>query len=187
MTGFVYEVEVKLLLLSPAALRDRLRRLGAAPGGVVVQTDRYLRHPCRDLVANDEAFRVRHEVWEGAVRQERWRTTYKGPRVASQQKARVEHDLEVASDPLPQLLALGFLAAAGVRKRRESWSLQGLSVALDDVEGLGWFAEVECVSDEWEVAGRRVEEAVKELGLGGADRFRESYLELALAAGASIS
>lgn len=187
----MFEVEVKLLLLSPAALRDRLRRMGAVPGGVVEQTDWYLRHPCRDLASADEAFRVRAvcDVDEGgkASPDVKWRTTFKGARVASELKAREELELNVDVDPLPQMQALGFDVAAGVRKRREHWSLGDVSVALDNVEGLGWFAEVEQLSEDLAGAGARVEQAIKDLGLSGADRFLDSYLDLALAAGAEIS
>lgn len=174
----MFEVEAKVVLMAPGALRDRLRRAGAVPGPVVSQADHYLLHPCRDLAARDEAVRVREERSGAGVR---WRMGCKGPRQPGDARTREEHELDAAGDPRPLLAALGFTPAATVRKRREPWRLAGLSVVLDEVEGLGWFAEVEAVVEDRGAvggAGGRVEAALRDLGLGGAERVAASYLEL---------
>lgn len=170
---------MKVVLMAPGALRERLRRLGAAPGPVVEQEDHYLLHPCRDVAARDEAVRVRQERTEGAG-VPRWLVAHKGPR-SPDGRTRQEQEVATDADPRPLLAALGFRAAATVRKCREPWRLGDLWVVLDEVEGLGRFAEVEAVVPEPSDAGaaaRRVETALRDLGLAGAERVAASYLEL---------
>lgn len=183
----MFEVEAKVVLMAPGALRDRLRRADATPHEPVVQTDHYLLHPCRDVAARDEAVRVREERRGGADdgaggdEEVRWHVTHKGPRLPGDAQTREEHEVGVDADPRPLLAALGFAPAATVRKRREPWRFGALWVVLDEVDGLGWFAEVEAVAegpDGVAAAGGRVEEALRDLGLGGAERVAASYLEL---------
>ena len=172
----MFEVEAKVVLMAPGALRDRLRRLGAVPHDPATQTDHYLHHPCRDVAARDEAVRVREEA--DGVGGVRWRVTHKGPRAGA---SREEREVGTDADPRPLLEALGFRHAATVRKRREPWRLGTLWVVLDEVEGLGRFAEVEAVvADAPGVAAarERVDSALRELGLAGAERVATSYLEL---------
>jgi adenylate cyclase class 2 len=172
----VLEVEAKLELLAPGSLRDALRGAGAEKEGTEVQTDTYYRHPVRDFAATDEALRVRRT-------EAGWELTYKGPKRGGDVKARTEHNVAAAHDPDPVLQALGFRVFATVAKTREVWMLDGVSVAIDDVEGLGAFVEVEVVGEDQAAATARVEETVARLGLEGATRFQASYLEMALAAG----
>lgn len=172
------EVEVKVRLEEPDRLRRRLRDLGAAYDGTAVESDVYLQHPGRDLARTDEALRIR-------TRDGRRTLTYKGPRQDSAAKVRAEHNVDVTTDPLPLLEALGFRPAARLEKTRESWRLGDLHVSIDAVAGLGVFAEVEVTGPDAGTAERAVEQAVTELGLAHAPRHRDSYLELALAAGAA--
>lgn len=164
-----------------------------------MQVDTYYAAPHRDFAGTDEALRIRMEGPsdleegrnpKGTADQSRnapsagWehRLTYKGPRADAASKTRVEH--ETAFDD-PEALdaalrALGFRPAAVVRKRRTEYALGEYVVALDDVEGLGTFVEVEAAAST-EDRARRTREArdvLDTLDLGADDQIRASYLEL---------
>jgi len=167
------EVEAKVRLGAGGAdrLRERLRRLGAHLGGLEVQKDTYFAHPERDLAATDEALRLRSTAFGLEL-------TYKGPKMAGASKTRQEETVRLRDEPTALLAGLGFLEAAKVRKRRERWDLRGVEVAIDQVDGLGEFVEVEVVGTDAAEAGRRVEAALRELGLEGEQRVAASYLEM---------
>jgi adenylate cyclase class 2 len=157
--------------------------LGAEIGQPVEQSDIYFAHPTRDFGFTDEALRIRHVGEESFI-------TYKGPKIDPTSKTRREIEL-----PLPggtagmrqwrELLeALGFRAVAEVRKHRRSGKIdcdgRGVEIALDEVEPLGNFVELEIVADEAEVQPARncLASLAAKLGLGASER--RSYLELLL-------
>ncbi|HUK12333.1 MAG TPA: class IV adenylate cyclase [Thermoanaerobaculaceae bacterium] len=87
-------------------------------------------------------------------------------------KSREELETSLA-DPeaaLAILAALGFFPARRYQKRRESWSFDGLKVALDDTPA-GAFVEVEGEAAKLHPAARR-------LGLDPATAARGTYLDL---------
>lgn len=173
MAGAAVEVEAKVALpQGPAALREALRRLGARAGPAAVEEDAFFAHPARDLAAADEALRLRRTA-------EGFELTHKGPRAEGPMKSRRETTVRTTDDPTALLQALGFRRSLRLRKRRERHRLGALEVTLDEVDGLGWFAEVEGPD------AAAVEDGLRRLGLERLPRLRESYVELALAAGAS--
>lgn len=196
------EVEAKVGAPDPDRVRDRLARLGAQARGGADHVDTYYRHPCRDLAAGDEAFRLRRVG-------DRLELTHKGPREPGDLKRRSETNVAVAEDPEPLLHALGFTVAAVLRKHRETYRLPGVEVVLDHLDGLGWFVEVEAKGnggsdghgdvegndDGDAAAGRgaggtggasdRIEATLNALGLADAPRITESYLEMAVRSGAA--
>lgn len=170
----VLEVEAKLRLRDRAGLERRLRELGAAAGPVQRQEDTFFRHPSRDLAAMDEALRLRRV---GA----RLELTYKGPKQGGATKARVEQTVGLASDPTSLLAALGFTPAATLAKTRVPYRLGHVEVALDAVDGVGDYVEVEATGADRAAADRLVEDALRRLGLERDPRETRSYLELSLA------
>ena len=169
----LYEVEAKLRLRDRAGLERRLAQLGARAGSPQRQEDTFFRHPARDFAATDEALRLRRT---GSGME----LTYKGPKAPGPgPKARLEQALPLGEDPTALLASLGFTPAARVAKQRTPYDLgDGVHVALDRVDGLGDFVEVEAVGIDRAAAARLVEAALKRLGLGGEPSLRESYLEL---------
>ncbi|MFO1534852.1 MAG: class IV adenylate cyclase [Thermoplasmatota archaeon] len=172
------EVEAKLPLADPAAARRRLAELGAVPHGARTEEDLFLLHPARDLAATNEALRLRRTPHGLEL-------TYKGPRSGQGVKARTELTVPVGADPEPLLAALGFRPGPRVRKRREPFALDGLTVALDEVEGVGWFAEVEALATDAAAGARRVEALLAQLGWDHWPREPRPYVALVLAARAS--
>uniref|UniRef100_UPI002FE27DBA class IV adenylate cyclase n=1 Tax=Methanothrix soehngenii TaxID=2223 RepID=UPI002FE27DBA len=75
------------------------------------------------------------------------------------------------------LSLLGFVLSAKVRKKRTKYSYQGMVIALDEVEGLGTFLEVEAQAEaNWEKEKDRVLSVLKRLELE--HTIRRSYIEL---------
>jgi adenylate cyclase class 2 len=172
----MYEVEVKV----PAALeavRERLEALDADPRGTVEQTDTYFDHPARSFAETDEALRVRREG-------DRSMLTYKGPKVdaASKTRRELETAIEVPQAVEGILQAMDFEPVAEVRKTRARYALDGYTVTLDAVDGVGEFVEVEAAGEEAEIDELRAgaESVLERLGLDPADGVRASYLELLL-------
>jgi adenylate cyclase class 2 len=181
----MYEVEVKF-----RADHDAVRPEVAARGrevGTVIQRDSYYDAPHRSFAETDEALRVREETEtteegaDGPVT----RLTYKGPLVDEVSKTRREHETAVADGEAmaAALEALGFQPAAVVEKRRERYAVDGLTVVLDEVTGVGEFIEIETESDDLEAARGEVFALARELGFDPEAGIRESYLGMVLAAG----
>jgi adenylate cyclase class 2 len=181
----VLEVEVKYRVPDPAALRARVEAV-AAPAEERADEDHYHAAPDRDFARTDEAVRLRRVG-------DRNYLTYKGPKREAATKTRPEVEIPlgdgpaVAADALRFLAGLGYRPVAVVRKSRRVYTLDRggfpVTVSLDEVAGVGHFAEVEVVTDEsrFEAARAVVLGLAAELGL--ADQERRSYLELVLAAG----
>ena len=192
----MYEVEQKFRVADPAALEAKLVGLAARFREPVEQVDRYFAHPCRDFVKTDEALRLRRVGDDVA-------TTWKGPRIDSATKTRLELELGLAPvPPLPggprggqatldrwtELLeALGFRRVRDVAKRRRAarvhWQGTEVEAALDRVAGIGDFLELELQAAEGELplATACIESLARTLGCTAIER--RSYLELVIAAG----
>jgi adenylate cyclase, class 2 len=113
--------------------------------------------------------------------------TYKGPRVEADSKTRLEREVLLPDpDAMEAILqALGFQPTGRVRKLRRRYRVQGYEVALDGVEGLGEFVEVEGEAGEEDRAAvaEGCRSLLQELGLDPSEQIRRSYLELLREAG----
>jgi adenylate cyclase class 2 len=179
-----YEVEQKHRLPEVGAFITRLSARGAALEPATEQIDRYFAHPCRDFARTDEALRIRTSGGLSIV-------TYKGPKLGSMAKTRQEIDVpldraDTDGSRLAELLfALGFVPAATVRKHRRAFVIQAngrrVAGAVDDVDGLGTFVELELITDDagLDAAQRLITSLAEELDLGPPER--RSYLEMLLA------
>jgi adenylate cyclase class 2 len=178
------EVEQKFRVASLAEIRQRVVELGAVFAPPIEQADTYFAHPARDFARTDEALRLRRVGETNYI-------TYKGRKLDLETKTRRELEL-----PLPAgaksfdqytelLLALGFGQVATVRKRREPgrlvWEGLPVEIALDVVEGLGDFVELEVGAEEINLPAAKAAIAglSRQLGLSAGER--RSYLELLLA------
>lgn len=178
-----YEVENKYRITEMPTFEARLRGMSARTDPAQLQVDVYFSHPAKDFVSTDEALRIRRVGDRNVV-------TYKGPKISLSTKTRREIELklgdgETALGEWTALFdALGFRVIAEVRKRRRPFSVlwEGVSVsgALDEVERLGSFVEIEIVtgSDGVAEAQRRLIRLAEALDLGIPER--RSYLELLL-------
>jgi adenylate cyclase class 2 len=177
------EIEQKYADADFADLERRLCALGARPGPPREEADQYLNAPDRDFAATGEAFRLRRVGPAGQL-------TYKGPKQPNAVKVRVELEVPLAvgdqpaDDCLALLKNLGYRPVAVVRKQRRPFSLHRdgfeVTVCLDEVDGVGRYAEVEVLApdDQVAAAGRAVTDLAAELGLTAVER--RSYLNLLL-------
>lgn len=178
-----FEVEQKFPVSDRADIERRLAALGAAVGPPVAQSDVYYAHPSRDFAQTDEALRIRRIGDRNFI-------TYKGARIDPTTKTRREIELPLADGDESAvqwgelLAALGFRQVTEVRKLRRTaefnWHDFEVEAALDEVETLGSFVELEISVEEPEVdAARSALAAVAaKLNLGAGER--RSYLELLL-------
>jgi adenylate cyclase class 2 len=176
-----FEIEQKHAVNDLPALVARLSERGIEIAPAVIQVDRFFAHPARNFAETDEALRIRTVGGESFV-------TYKGPRLDPHSKTRREIELPLDANDgegrqfAELLAALGFVPAATVRKARRTFSIRHggteVSGALDDVDGVGQYVELELMADAAGVdAAKRVIAAVAaELQLGPPER--RSYLEL---------
>ena len=178
-----FEVEQKFPVSDLGQIEERLIALGAAIEPPLVQVDLYFAHPARDFARTDEALRIRSVGEQNYI-------TYKGAKLDPTTKTRREIELplppgaEPASEWGELLAALGFKPVVEVRKCRWianlEWQGRGVEAALDRVESLGTFVELEIVADETEVQAAKdcLASLAAALELGPGER--RSYLELLL-------
>jgi adenylate cyclase class 2 len=178
-----YEVEQKHRVEDERALFERLAERGVVVGPRTEQIDHYFSHPARDFARTDEALRIRTVGDKSFV-------TYKGPKIDTATKTRRElelplHPKDEHGTRFAELLeALGFGPVAIVRKQRRAFQITfekaQVEGALDEVEGLGAFVELELQAYEshLEHAKRIISQLAGELSLGPTER--RSYLEMLL-------
>ena len=184
----MYEVEMKFPAGDLDGLQRKLVDLAARFSHPIEQIDRYFAHPSRDFAKTDEALRLRRAGADVAI-------TWKGPRIDSAAKTRREIELPLAplgpagsrtmQDWTELLESLGFRPVMEVAKRRRParvpWHGCDVDVAIDQVDGLGAFVELELQARQGEVPQARgvIESLATELCCG--EQERRSYLELLLA------
>ena len=178
-----FEVEQKFRVASLAEVRRRLIELGATLASPIDQADTYFSHPVRNFVLTDEALRLRRVGDVNCI-------TYKGPKIDPQTKTRRELELPLAAGVaafeqyVELLLTLGFGQVATVHKRREparvAWQEHEIEIALDTVQGVGEFAELEIGTDQSGLEGAKaaIASLAKQLELTANER--RSYLEMLL-------
>lgn len=165
-------IEVEAKARAPDDAEERILRIGGVLERVENHTDIYFRSPVRDFASTDEALRIR-------IKDDGAHLTYKGPKLDYETKTRLELNVRVDDAAAAEKLleSLGFSRFAVVRKRRAKYRLGDAVVALDDVEGLGRFVEVEIAADRENPRDRaRVLEIISSVGTG--KPIRLSYLEL---------
>jgi adenylate cyclase class 2 len=178
------EVELKFHLPDEAAVRRELARFAIAWQPPEQQVDCYFNHPARDFAQTDEAVRLRQMGHENVI-------TYKGPKLDATTKTRREIELPIPSgaDGLQQfgelLEVLSFRRVAEVKKTRTKgkfdWQGWAVEVALDQVEQVGSFVELEIQSEESNLPAARdaILALARELKL--TQQERRGYLEMLLA------
>ncbi|MFW9892669.1 MAG: class IV adenylate cyclase [Candidatus Thorarchaeota archaeon] len=174
-----YEVEVKIAISSYEEMEDRILKLGAEKINKETQIDSYFDHPCRTFQETDEALRVRYRQPVGTVE-----LTYKGPRIDSTTKTRLEStvNLDNENEIVLILKGLGFKEVVKITKTRQFFSLSKTTISIDEVEDVGLFLEIEQIASgkDVETTKNEIFAMLDELGLDASQTIRESYLELYL-------
>jgi predicted adenylyl cyclase CyaB len=166
------EIEAKVRIDSADVVREALRRAGAACVGSRFELNAFFDSADRTLTSGDRGLRVRLHKARG--KPDEVVMTFKGPRQGSALKVREEIELVVDDfDAAARLLErLGYKPTLGFEKRRESWSLDGCSIEIDELPVEGFFAEVE---------GSRAEDVhavLARIGLSGRELLTTSYIAM---------
>ena len=144
----MYEVEQKYRVDCAETLIGLITDLGGTQKETESHADTYYNHPSRDFAQTREALRIRRVDGNPMI-------TYKGPKLPGVIKARREMEWrldpgDVDGTQTEELLVeLGFQLVKTVRKTRRPFGLPApwsdLIVVVDQVDGLGTFAEIEAV------------------------------------------
>ena len=163
------ELELKAVVPDPDSLRARL----LAAGGIArfrgrMSDRRYDRSG--ELTARDEVLRVRH--FEAADRGGETVLGWKGPTQRSPDgyKRREEHEVAVAANPHPLLVALGYDLVHAIDRDVEVYDLGGASVRLERYPDMDILVEVEGVPET-------IERAIDAMGIGREAFTAESLTE----------
>ncbi len=160
------EIEIKLPLLNEEKVVEFLEAKSKPKAKGIVQRDTYFNHPSRDFLSPkhpSEWLRVR-EAKNGASITFKH---YKPEGAAVHDYAdEFETHVESAEQIKKILLNLGFRELAVVDKSRDTWEFKDTEIAIDKVEGLGRFIEVEALKhfDDPKECRKYLYSVLKELG-----------------------
>lgn len=182
MSSGSWEVELKFHVDDTQQLEKQLDQIGFLLLEIQHHEDCYYRHPCRNFIQTDEAFRIRCVNDQAMV-------TYKGPRNRGPVKTREEIELRISTEELSlwklMVEKLGFVPVSPVRKIRrlfsanESAQYADIHVTIDSVEQLGEFAEIEIVVNQKEELSNAENRVTQLAGTLGLNRHQpRSYLSL---------
>lgn len=143
------ERKYRLLDDQVVELRERLSREGRwVRAGA--EGDVFFDHPALHLQQDDRRLRLRFRD-EGGVQE----LTYKSPReIRGVDKVRREITAVLVSGPIEELIAeLGFRRIRKFVKLREVYVLGEFEVSLDQLDGAGWFCEIEALVPDADIDG----------------------------------
>ncbi|MGH3156556.1 MAG: class IV adenylate cyclase [Streptosporangiaceae bacterium] len=154
------EIERKFELPDPEQLIDRLAAIGATAVPPVRQVDTYFNPPHRDFLASpviSEWLRLREQEGKTSVNYKRWLPDGAEVKTHCDEYESVIGDIEAVRRILT---ALNFSPIVTVDKTRREWHAAGeVTVAVDQVEGVGSYVEFEFEGD-----CETVEDALAQLG-----------------------
>lgn len=174
------EIEIKLKMESHDHVRTRLRELGAADHGLMLETNTFFDQPTGTLRQSDRGLRLRIETpllppspgtSPASVRAT---ITYKGARQTSGLRAREEYNLKVDSpeNATAILQALGFQRTLSYEKKRHTYLLDQCEVVLDELPHFGLFLEIEGPAETL------IRQVQQKLGLEQFPAVTETYLHM---------
>lgn len=167
------EIESKMKTDDFAALREKLKSLGASLLHTELETNSFFDTPDHRLQAQDRGLRIRVAINQ-QTQESHCTVTMKGPLQKGPFKEREELEFS-ASDPAPVRAIfenLGYHLTLSFEKRRESWTFANCSVVLDELPYLGNFVEIEGKTES-DVAYARTA-----LGLGNLPNISSGYISL---------
>ena len=183
------EVEVKLPLRrqekteETGRIAEVLCSMGFRKAARFRQRDTYFDNEAGEIRGGGKALRIREteDLIRGVVTAE---LNFKGPRMDQVSMTRQELETEVGQAETGRriLAALGFSPVLPeVVKERTEYRRKEITAALDRVEGLGDFLELEILADEETENGKvlqKLEELLGELGYQMGDTVTRSYLSM---------
>ena len=183
------EVEIKLPLRrqekteETGRIAEVLCSMGFRKAARFRQRDTYFDNEAGEIRGGGKALRIREteDLMKGIVTAE---LNFKGPRMDQVSMTRQELETEVGQAETGRriLAALRFSPVLPeVVKERTEYRREEITAALDRVEGLGDFLELEIMADEETENGKvlqKLEELLGELGYQMGDTVTRSYLSM---------
>lgn len=175
-----YEIEIKIPVKEPEEIMKHLLDRGFNRLSVVREDDMYYNSEYHDVRKRDEALRIR-KTSNLSTGESYSQINFKGKKIDQISMSRSEYETGI-EDPEQAheiLTALGFSAAAGVRKIRQYLKKAEMTVCLDQVDGLGNFLEMEVIvknQDLRENCLQEMKNLLDDLGLSMENTVRTSYL-----------
>lgn len=188
------EIELKASLsgIDTVQLRDALKETGFTKGLRKEETDLYFNGNDRDFRKTDEALRLRQSlVLSADSPAAKTFITYKGSKVDDRSQTRPELETAVGDFAVMKELLekLGYTEVMTVRKEREYYHRENVTICLDQVDGLGSFIELEQVEKDLTTKKEAVIDQLLDLlasfQIPKENLLRQSYLELLMAAATS--
>lgn len=177
------EVEVKIPVCGLEDIIKRLEQCGFCLAGTCREEDVYYNSVHYDLRGQDKALRIRRitDLDTGKTQAE---FNCKGPKLDQVSVSRTELEMRLETPEILEriLEELGFLPVpCAVRKIRFTYTRGRITAAVDQVEGLGDYLELEIIGqgeDQRSACLKEIELAMKELGYEQKDTIRTSYLSM---------
>lgn len=159
-----YEVEQKFKIRNPGGIRKALKRMGAKL--IMSGPEKNELWDYKNMLRKkNSVLRIREAGGRGVL-------TFKGPRLKSKYKKRIEVETQVDAAAVRQILTtLGYRVRVRYEKVREEYVLRGAHVTIDHLMKFGWFVEIEAPP-------RRIDVIAMKLGFSRNDREERSYLEM---------
>ena len=139
------EIELKFPLMNHNEVFKKLLESISQPV-VNNQKDTYYNHPSRDFLSAKpviEWLRIRETPRGCSINYKNWHDP-KGEGIYCDEYETKISDSKVVEDIL---ISLGFTKIVVVNKSRSSWLIDGVELSIDNVQGLGFFIEVEAKKD----------------------------------------
>ncbi len=167
----VTEIEAKLKVDSLEPIAEKLNALGAQFIAVQFHKDTFFDRTDRELIAGGRGLRLRKCRTD---QQKTYFLTYKGPKQKSTFKKRREIEIQILDPQTTEnlLFAIGYEKILTVEKKRQVYRLGDCEIALDEVELLGSFIEIEGPDEE------KITEIQKKLNLDGIPHIKQGYAKL---------
>lgn len=177
------EVEVKIPVHDVEDTIKRLEQCGFRMAGTCREEDVYYNSPHYDLREHDKALRIRR-VTDPDTGKTRAEFNCKGPKLDQVSVSRTELEMRLETPEILEriLEELTFLPVPYVvRKTRFTYTKGRITAAVDQVEGLGDYLELEIIGQGEEqrpACLKEIETVMKELGYEQKDTIRTSYLSM---------
>jgi adenylate cyclase class 2 len=167
------EIEAKMRIADLAAIRSKLQAVGATHIGHTNEINRFFDAPDGRLRNKGHGLRLRTNT-NAQTGDASHVVTMKGPLQAGPFKSREElefsvDDVEAAKTVFERL---GYSLELSFEKRRESWTLDGCKIELDEMPIFGTFVEIEGPDEASVIAARRT------LGLHGEPNINQGYASM---------
>ncbi len=160
----MYEVEQKFRVKTPGKIRGILKKMGARLVGKGFEKNELWDFQGK-IRRQNSVLRLRESGSRGTL-------TFKGPRLKSKYKKRVEIETAVNAEHMRKIFqTLGYRVSVRYAKKREEYILRKAHVTIDQVKSHGWFVEIEAST-------RMIDLLAAKFGFSAADREERSYLEM---------